>query len=623
MVSPGGRGLLVEGGAVTLAEILRGIRARWALVLTAVILGAVVSGGIAIVIPKTYVATATIALRWIGPDPGIAELANARYLTREAETVALLAQRPDVLESAATQLGVSATDYGLADRVEAKVPLDSQLVRVTGSAGRPGEAAELATAVAEAVVTASAGGATSQNVDTVLAVAARSPRSPVAPRLPLYLAAGLLAGLVAGVAGALIASRGSRAPQSMSAASVQPAHVVWVLLVAAAIPWRVGSFYEGGFDPVVLAKAGLSVAALGASAVIATRAQQRYSVAALPPLFIGLYLVVTLIGGIANDATAAAMVVAVRMAILAVTVCLLAVALPSRELARTLVHVLAVLMTMGALSGLPSYSGRLRGVIPLLNPNLLAVLASVVAIWTVAKVLTGTDRIWELGAIGACVLVVVLTGSRTSLTALGVAVVAMLVRLTVVRLRTVALAALMIPLLTFLVLGTDLIGSLFQRGGAENVTSLSNRTIAWTAAVEMDRDGWQTWFGQGLAQKTVSVPGQWWDTQMLDSSWVSALVQGGYLGLALVAFLTVLTLGRALFAPRSKGPVWLGLILYLALGGFLESGLFDSSVSFMVFLVAALGVFETGHQRPSTAEPAGRPMAEAMSAGSGSAIVAS
>ena len=82
-------------------------------------------------------------------------------------------------------------------------------------------------------------------------------------------------------------------------------------------------------------------------------------------------------------------------------------------------------------------------------------------------------------------------------------------------------------------------------------------------------------------------------------------------------------LGRALFAPRSKGPVWLGLILYLALGGFLESGLFDSSVSFMVFLVAALGVFETGHQRPSTAEPAGRPMAEAMSAGSGSAIVAS
>ena len=79
--------------------------------------------------------------------------------------------------------------------------------------------------------------------------------------------------------------------------------------------------------------------------------------------------------------------------------------------------------------------------------------------------------------------------------------------------------------------GTTLIASVFTRGGSEDLSNLSNRTIAWEAAGDMDRDGWQRWFGQGLAQKEISVPGQWWDTQMLDSTWVSALVQGGYLGL--------------------------------------------------------------------------------------------
>ncbi|NHB84220.1 hypothetical protein G7085_05165 [Tessaracoccus sp. HDW20] len=202
----------------------------------------------------------------------------------------------------------------------------------------------------------------------------------------------------------------------------------------------------------------------------------------------------------------------------------------------------------------------------------------------------------------------------------------MLLRVTALRVRTIALAALALPLLTLVALGTDLLSSVFTRGGTESVSGFSNRSIAWEAAANLDRDGWGTWFGQGLAQKEISVPGQWWDTQMLDSSWVSALVQGGYLGVAIVALLTLMVLVRALFAPRSMGPVWLGLALYLAVGGFLESGLFDGTVQFMVFLVVSLTVFGArrggGHQRPSTLEPAGRPMAEATSAGSASAMVA-
>ena len=615
---------------MTLADVLHAIRTRWIWLVLAVVIGAASAVGLALATPKTYVATATIALRWIGPDPGVAELANVRYLSREAQTVALLVDRPDVLERADSHLDAAIGSAAIAGRVEATVPVDAQLVRVAASAERPGEAAELANAVAGTMVSTAANGAVSANVDTTLAVEASSPAAPIAPRRSLYLAAGAAVGMIVGVA-AVLAGRSPRGVRinggDARIARLRPIHLVWALLVAAVIPWRTGSFYEGALDPVVLAKAGLSVLAVVASLAIAARADPRVAVAAQPVLLLSLYLVVTVLGGIANGTTASAVIVAVRMSLLMAAICLLAVAHPPLELVRSLVHVLAVLMTVGALSGLPSYSGRLRGVVPVLHPNLLAMLASIVAIWLVAKVFTSRESGWELLALGACVAIVVLTGSRTSLAALGMVVAARLLRMTSVRMRTVALAAVAVPLLTFAALGTDVLRSLVQRGADEDLSNLSNRTIAWRAAVSLDRDGWQTWLGQGLAQKTVRVPGQWWDTQMLDSSWMSALVQGGYLGLTIVVFLTLATLLRALFAPRSDGPLWLGLVLYLALRGFLESGLFDGNVSFMLFLIAALGAFapknREPHQRPSFSEPAVRPMAAATSAGNPSAIVAS
>jgi hypothetical protein len=263
-----------------------------------------------------------------------------------------------------------------------------------------------------------------------------------------------------------------------------------------------------------------------------------------------------------------------------------------------------------------------RAVVDAASDEVVALLSSVIAIWLLAKVLMAKDSLWELAALGGVFIVVVMTGSRTGIAALGAAGAAMILRMTALRMRSVSIIVLSFPPLTYLLLGTTLIASVFTRGGSEDLSNLSNRTIAWEAAGDMDRDGWQRWFGQGLAQKEISVPGQWWDTQMLDSTWVSALVQGGYLGLATVVLLMLLALTHALFAPRAVGAAWFGLLVYLALGGFLESGLFDGTVQFLVFLVAALGAFDGYHQRPRTVDPAGRPMAEATSDGSGSAMLA-
>ena len=108
----------------------------------------------------------------------------------------------------------------------------------------------------------------------------------------------------------------------------------------------------------------------------------------------------------------------------------------------------------------------------------------------------------------------------------------------------------------------------------------------------MDRDVRQTWFGQGLAQKKISVAGQWWDTQLLDSSWISAVVQGGYLGVGLVVVLGAWTVINAAFSRRSEGSPVVGHCgvhhAWRVLG---ERVVRWSSVQFMVFLVTALGAF--------------------------------
>lgn len=452
---------------MTLGDLLRAMRTHWFRVVIATLLGAVVAGVVAVAMPNTYVATATIALRWIGPDPGVAELTNARYLTREAQTVALLIERPDILDRAAARLD---DPRSLAGRVAATVPLDTQLVRVSGSAASPGVAAELATAAAEAMVSASANGAMSPNVDTVLAVAALPPVDPIAPRKSLYLAGGLLAGLLIGVVAALVGT--GRRAEELSADPAAPhqslhvAHVVWVLLVAATVPWRSGTFYSGGADPVVLGKAALSVLALGIAGWAAVRKMPRLPVPAAPGLLLVPYLAVTVIGGIANDAAAPSIVVAVRVAILMATVCLLAAVYPVAELARTLVHVLGACVGIAVITGLGSYSGRLAGGIPPLDPNLLALLSSVIAIWLLAKVLMAKDSLWELAALGGVFIVVVMTGSRTGIAALGAAGAAMILRMTALRMRSVSIIVLSFPPLTYLLLGTTLIASVFTRGGA-------------------------------------------------------------------------------------------------------------------------------------------------------------
>lgn len=406
---------------------------------------------------------------------------------------------------------------------------------------------------------------------------------------------------------------------------VSGAHVVWALLIAGTIPWRKGVYFEGGLDSVVLAKAVLSLLALALAIHLSHDARGLDSVPIGPPLTMLLYLAVTVIGGYAHDTVVAAAIVAFRMAILTVTITLLMLRYEAFFALRTLVHVFGVLAGAAAVSGLLlGSSDRLQGVIPPMNPNELAFMATMCFLWLFSKMLQGWESPRDFVLAGGFVGVIVLTGSRASLAAVCVAVVVMAVRATVISRLSFVILTLLGPTLAGVLFGTDIMSSVFLRGGARGITTLANRTIAWDAALSGTRDPWEAWFGSGLAQKRIEVPGQWWTTQLLDSSWISAIVQGGLIGTFIVVWFTIASLIRALIAPRAAGPVWVGIIVYVAARGVLESGLFDSTTAFMSLMVVALAcrlpwhLHEHSKELPRGRHAQARPTSPASSASTSS-----
>ena len=145
-----------------------------------------------------------------------------------------------------------------------------------------------------------------------------------------------------------------------------------------------------------------------------------------------------------------------------------------------------------------------------------------------------------------------------------------------------------VPAAMYAVLATSAVTDMLLRGGSQNVTTLSSRTIAWQAALTMDTSTYQRWFGGGLTLKHIPVSGQYWQTQLLDSSWVSGLVQTGILGLVVIGLWVLTTSVAALRTPRPWRPLWLGLLVFIVLRSLLESGLFDASTSFIVFALVSL-----------------------------------
>jgi hypothetical protein len=397
------------------------------------------------------------------------------------------------------------------------------------------------------------------------------------------------------------ASRGIRLENRQS---ILGPFCVFLILIAATIPWRSNTYFEGGTDSVVLTKAALSIASLGLAILVGVGRRAR-PVQAAPLMFLALYLACTVLGGWSTGGLIPSIVIAVRVVIIAVTVTVLRSRYDGTHLLACLIAALASFAVAGSLTGLRTFAeGRLSGSFPPLHANELASICALIVLWCFWRIVNGRDRSIHLMGLALFLAVLIATGSRTPLAALAIGFIVLTIHARVLRVRSIALGLVLIPAAIWMFTTTDVVAKLLLRDDdVSSVTTLANRTIAWQAALAPKQNLWLEWLGGGLSMKRVEVAGQFWTRQILDSSWISALVQGGIIGLALCAVWILHGLARTFDSPRELRGLQLAILLYLALRGLLESGLFDASTSFLVLFTTILATRSCGLALDS---PAGR-----------------
>jgi hypothetical protein len=393
-----------------------------------------------------------------------------------------------------------------------------------------------------------------------------------------------------------VADRASRLPASRPPA-VFP---VALLLVVATVGWRRGEYFTGSLDPVVGAKAALSVLALAMAFLLAQSARRR-RLGTGSLWWLGVVLGCSLFGALAAGQLLAGGAVAVRVAILGATVHFLLRAAPAVRVVTSLATACGTVAVVAAVTGLPSLAdGRLAGGIPALSPNEMALLAGIVLLHLAWRTVLG-EASWRAAGAGVVFLAVLwATESRTGLlmVLLGIAVMAGQIRRPRVGL---VVGSLVLGALALLVaVGTGAVAAYVARDG-EGISTLESRFIAWRAAVDLPTSSWQEVFGAGLAMKVIPIEGQFWDEQPLDSSWVSLLVQTGVLGLVVAACWALWVARGALRAPYAHRVLFTGLLVFLVGRSLVESGLFDATPAFLLFM-AVSALAEGGSRDRLTAE---------------------
>jgi O-antigen ligase len=367
--------------------------------------------------------------------------------------------------------------------------------------------------------------------------------------------------------------------------------LVILLLLVTTMSWRPHSYYSGGMDTVVVAKALISLVALSLAWFARVQLTQgrpmgnRYVWMA-----IALLTVSTFGAWIAGDLLVAG-VSTLRILVLVAVVVLLVKTFPPARLLRDLIVVMLAIALLAIVTGAGSYlgGGRLQGGVPPLHPNELAVMCGVPIVGLAYQMLQGRAQV-RLTLLFLLLLASVwATGSRTSLLAVIVALIVLLVQARVLSpVVTVALAG-CVPILVYLALGTDVVVNFFSRD-AQNLATLNSRSIGWRAALDYPDSGWNQWFGSGLAVRLIPVEGQYWESQGLDGSWVSAFVHAGGIGVAILLAWVLSVIWRSFKAQREDRMLLQSLLALILLRSVMENGLFDATPTFIALLLLSLFV---------------------------------
>ncbi|BBE22144.1 hypothetical protein MN0502_10270 [Arthrobacter sp. MN05-02] len=364
--------------------------------------------------------------------------------------------------------------------------------------------------------------------------------------------------------------------------------LIWIVLIVSVTAWRKGVYFEGSFDSVVIAKAALQGAALAMALLLKRASPVAHPVAGGPLLAVLAVLAVSMIGALEAGGTTASAVLAVRIVLLAVTMVLMVSAFPREEVLTHLVVAIGIVGAVLAITGVGTIGsgGRLEGTLLPISPNGLIVLCAIPALAAIQRVISGRATVGAVVAACFFTLACVATQSRTALLGLAIACVVLIVSVRTIQRYVAVVLAAAVPALFAVAVYTTFFGSLLNRKGSVSLFTLNSRTIAWQVVLQTPFESLQKWVGAGLSVKTVHVQGQYWNDQVLDSSWISALAQTGLVGTAVLAVLvTVVLVVNIRGGRRNALPV--ALLVFILIRSFLETGLLDASVTFMVFIALA------------------------------------
>ena len=249
--------------------------------------------------------------------------------------------------------------------------------------------------------------------------------------------------------------------------------------------------------------------------------------------------------------------------------------------------VLGLIITPGRELG-----GRLSGTIWPIPPTQVAHFAAELAGLTIllwfCRLLSGRQAIVF---VGPALIILVLTHTRTALTAMvaGLLVAGTSLFLSKRRVRKSLATALIVVLVIVLPASPFLADWLTRGESTQQLQSLTGRTQAWSAVLSTHRPTTNVVFGSGLTNDSViNAANPATNGLPIDSSWISIYQDQGIVGEVLVSAAIVLLLLTAL--GRARGPtraMALFLIVYCLIAGVSESGLGGASQYLLDLTVAA------------------------------------
>ncbi|GAA4511471.1 polysaccharide biosynthesis tyrosine autokinase [Brevibacterium yomogidense] len=198
-----------------LGDYLRMVRRSWVMVVSIVAAGILVAAASVLFTTPRYEATTELYVSVLGAERSTDDLVRGSDFARQSvESYVRIATSNSVLDPVVDELGLDMTGRELAQDVTAVAPEDTSLVVLTVTGEDPALTARIAAAVGESlkdVVETKLAGFTSGDGATPMSTVrlttvqdAITSKSPVVPVPSLYLALGLLGGLVAGVGAAVL-----------------------------------------------------------------------------------------------------------------------------------------------------------------------------------------------------------------------------------------------------------------------------------------------------------------------------------------------------------------------------------------------------------------------------------